>query len=266
MASETFISSGRTAADEKAETATATPTSPLLTARNISHSYGQIKVVEGVSLEIRTGESVAIISPSGSGKSTLLRLLLRLEKPSDGETTLVSPPSDTGAAFQEDSLLPWLNVIENLSLLNRLHKKPVDEQQRETLLANYGLSEFKDYYPSQLSGGMKQKVALCRLLLYAPRFYILDESMANMDDLSRFALCDALHAQVAENHSSILFVTHNLTDALHLADRVLIGTTRPLRIAKEFKNPLPRHRDFHVRFNREFQEAVDQLRIWIGQH
>jgi NitT/TauT family transport system ATP-binding protein len=90
--------------------------------------------------------------------------------------------------------------------------------------------------------------------------------MANIDDLTRFAFCAALHAQVAENNSSILFVTHNLTDALHLADRVLIGTTRPLRFVKEFKNPLPRRRDFHVRFSREFQEAVDQLRVWIGQH
>lgn len=252
-------------ADAKSEAVTGILPSPLLTARNVSHSYGQIKVVEGVSLEVMAGESVAIISPSGSGKSTLLRLLLRLEKPANGETTVLVPPSDIGAVFQEDSLLPWLNVLENLSLLNRLHKKPVDEQQCKKLLASYGLAEFQDYYPSQLSGGMKQKVALCRLLLYAPRFYVLDESMANMDDLSRFALCDALHAQVAENNSSILFVTHNLTDALHLADRVLIGTTRPLRIAKEFKNPLPRRRDFHVRFSREFQEAVDQLRVWIGQ-
>src|ERR1019366_5369951 len=114
MASETFISSGRMVADAKSEAVTGILPSPLLTARNVSHSYGQIKVVEGVSLEVMAGESVAIISPSGSGKSTLLRLLLRLEKTANGETTVLVPPSDIGAAVQEALGKLWLGGISGL--------------------------------------------------------------------------------------------------------------------------------------------------------
>jgi NitT/TauT family transport system ATP-binding protein len=242
-----------------------TGSNPLLKGANIVHWYGKLKVVDNVSVSVMPGESVAIISPSGSGKSTLLRLLLQLEEPTEGTASLLVPPSGIGAVFQEDSLLPWLNIVENICLLNKLHRKPVDETECQKLLECYGLADFKEYYPSQLSGGMKQKVALCRLLLYLPRLYVLDESMANMDDLSRFGLCDALHSQVAQDGSSILFVTHNLTDALHLADRILLGTSRPLRFTKEINNPLPRRRDYHARFSHEFQAAVDQLRVWIGQ-
>jgi NitT/TauT family transport system ATP-binding protein len=243
-----------------------TRSSPLVRAVGVIHSYGELRVVDGVNLSIQPGESVAIISPSGSGKSTLLRLLLELEKPTEGEASLLVARSGVGAVFQEDSLLPWLKVSENLCLLNELHKKPVDEDRREHLLETYGLADFKQYYPSRLSGGMKQKVALCRLLLYAPHLYVLDESMANIDDLSRFALCDALRSRVVQDGSSVLFVTHNLTDVLHLADRVLVGTSRPLRLTKEVMNPLPRRRDYRTRFTHEFQEEIERLRVWIGQH
>jgi len=243
-----------------------TPSNPLVRAMGVTHYYGELKVVDGVNLSVQPGESVGIISPSGSGKSTLLRLLLGLERPSEGEASLLVAPSAVGVVFQEDSLLPWLNVAQNLCLLNELHKKPVDEGRRNRLLKTYGLADFTRYYPSQLSGGMKQKVALCRLLLYAPHLYALDESMANIDDLSRFSLCDALRSRIIQDNSSILFVTHNLTDAVHLADRVLVGTSRPLRLTEDFVNPLPRRRDYQARFTRDFQEAVERLRIWIGQH
>ena len=134
------------------------------------------------------------------------------------------------------------------------------------MLFRSGLAEFRSYYPSELSAGMRQKVALCRLLLYSPRLHVLDEAMANIDDLSRFSLCDALRSQVVQDGSSILFVTHNLTDALHLADRVLLGSPRPLQLTKEFINPLPRRRDYRARFTHEFQNSVEQLRVWIGPH
>lgn len=246
--------------------ADATAGKVVLTATDIAHQYGNLQVVENANLTIRIGESVAIVGPSGAGKSTLLRLLLGLEKPTRGKASLHLSPAEIGAVFQEDSVLPWLTVDENLELLNKLHHAPVDQECRDRLLQSYELADFSTYFPRELSGGMKQKVGLTRLLLYKPRFYVLDEAMANMDDLSRFAFCDTLHSRVAGDGCSILFVTHNLIDAIHLADRVLIGTSRPLRFVKEFINPLPRMRDYKSRFTREFQEVVEQLQVWIGQH
>src|ERR1017187_2982523 len=108
-----------------------------------------------MSLNVVSGESVAIVSPSGSGKSTLLRLLLGLEEPTGGEALLHLPPAGVGAVFQEDNLLPWLGVIENGCLLSRPHRAPVDEGRRERLLESCGLAEFRSYYPSELSAGMR---------------------------------------------------------------------------------------------------------------
>jgi NitT/TauT family transport system ATP-binding protein len=234
-------------------------------ARKVSHYYGRLKVVEDVTLDLRHGESVAIVSPSGSGKSTMLRLLLGLEKPTQGNTSILLSPKEIGAVFQDDSLFPWLTVAENLSILNRLHRRAIDAERLLELSSFYDLTQFSEYYPSQLSAGMKQKVALCRLLLYSPCLYVLDEAMANMDDLVRFVFCDALRRRITQHNSTVLFVTHSITDAIHLADRVLIGSARPLHIAREFVNPLKKGRDFTIRFSREFQEVVEILQQWIGR-
>jgi NitT/TauT family transport system ATP-binding protein len=249
--------------------ATATPTSesnmPFATACGVTHYYGNLKVVDDVTFELKRGESVAIVSPSGSGKSTMLRLLLGLEKPTEGNTSMFLSPKQVGAVFQDDSLFPWLTVAENVSILNRLHRQPINAKRLSELSASYDLSEFSQYYPSQLSAGMKQKVALCRLLLYDPCFYVLDEAMANMDDLVRFVFCDALRGRITQRNSAILFVTHSITDAIHLADRVLIGSARPLHLVREFVNPLKREHDFTIRFTREFQDVVEMLQQWIGR-
>ncbi len=236
----------------------------ILSAYGVVHYYQNLLIINKVSLQLQPCESVALVSPSGAGKSTLLRLLLSLEKPTEGQISLFLKPSQVGAAFQEDNLLPWLNVTENVCLLNQLHKRKIDQLELERILQMFNLESFQSYFPWQLSGGMKQKVAVARLLLYKPMLYVLDESMANMDDLSRFALCDALYSEVNRG-SSILFITHNLTDALHLANRVLVGSQRPLNIVKEFKSPLPRQRDYTIRFTEDFYRAMEELRGCIGQ-
>jgi NitT/TauT family transport system ATP-binding protein len=239
--------------------------SPIISAKGIVHSYDQLPIIDHISLEIKPGESVSLMSPSGAGKSTLLRLVLGLEKPVQGQVSLSLRPNEVGAAFQDDNLLPWLDVAENVCLLNKLHRRPVQLSDLGDVLRVTGLEGFKDYFPWQLSGGMRQKAAVARLLLYKPQLYILDESLANMDDMSRFTLCDILYSQVIEGKSSIFFITHNLVDALHLTNRILIGSDRPLKIINEFRNPLPRGRDYRIRFTSGFQEAMEGLQKCLGQ-
>ena len=237
----------------------------VLKAAGLTHRYGTLVAVDNVDLRVSRGESVAIVAPSGAGKSTLLRLVLGLEHQTGGSVSLNLKPSAIGVAFQENNLLPWLNVVENICLLHQLHRKNVDDSHLQKVLDAGGLEHFRNYSPRQLSTGMKQKAAISRLLFYAPKLYVLDESMANTDDLTRFYLCDALFSRVVKDNASILFVTHNLTDALHLADRILVCSPRPLQVVSEFTNPLPRERDYNIRFTREFHDAVESLRLCIEQ-
>jgi NitT/TauT family transport system ATP-binding protein len=241
------------------------PSASAVASSGITHFYGNLKTVDNVSMEVDWGESVAILGPSGAGKSTFLRLALGVEHPSQGHALIKLKPSEVGAAFQEDSLLPWLNVTENICLLHKIHEKPIAEDRLAETFKSAGLEAFKDYFPWQLSTGMKQKVALLRLLLYSPRFYVLDEAMANIDDFSRFSLCDAFYSRVVNLESSVLFITHNLMDALHMADRILVCSERPLHITQEFINPLSRKRDYNIRFTAEFQQALEKLRSCIAQ-
>ena len=238
---------------------------PAIVSRGITHFYANLKAVDNVNIKVCLGESVAIVGPSGAGKSTLLRLAIGVEKPSQGQSSVSLKPSEIGAAFQEDSLLPWLTVSENICLLHQLHKKPITKTELGEIFRSANLEEFKNYFPWQLSTGMKQRVALIRLLTYSPRLYVLDEAMANIDDFSRFSLCDELYSRVVKSGSGILFITHKLMDALHMADRILVCSERPLRVIHEFTNPLPHKRDYTIRFTIEFQQALEKLRLCIAQ-
>lgn len=241
-------------------------TKELLCTYDIKHKYGSLWVVDSVNFNIMQGESVAIMAPSGAGKSTLLRLLLKLEKPTSGECSLGIPSTDIGVVFQEDNLLAWLNVEENARLLVDLARKQFSQQDLDGYFKQLGLHEFRGQFPRALSTGMKQKVALCRLLVYSPLLYVIDEGMANIDDLLRFALCDQFRSRVVQQGSSLLTITHNPTDALHLSDRILIGKPRPLSISTEIINPLPYNRDFRIRFTQDFRVALERLHQCLERH
>ncbi len=232
----------------------------VLEARAVEHSYEDVKVLGSIDLMVGKGEAVCVMAPSGAGKSTLLRVLLGLEPPCRGHAACRVPRTEVGAVFQEDNLLPWLNVTENARLLNDLTGKPIDRERLERCMEQLDLVEFRAHLPRALSTGMKQKVAVCRLLSYAPTLHVIDEGLANMDDWTRFLVCDLVRESALGSGGTLLVVTHNPTDALHMADKIILGTGRPLSLESRFENPLPRDRDVSVRFTPEFRDALERLR------
>jgi NitT/TauT family transport system ATP-binding protein len=195
--------------------------------------------LDSVDLEVAEGELVTLVGRSGCGKSTLLRILAGLIPASAGSVKIGGrevrgPSREVALAFQRPALLPWRNVLENvllpveiLGLGKRAHR-----QKAEELLALVGLAGFEESAPYELSGGMQQRVALCRALLYEPRVLLMDEPFAALDALTREELSLELQRILAERGKTIVFVTHSISEAVLLADRVVVMTPRPGRIAE----------------------------------
>jgi NitT/TauT family transport system ATP-binding protein len=198
-----------------------------------------LRALDRVDLEVAEGELVTLVGRSGCGKSTLLRILAGLIPATDGRVTIAGrevrgPSRDVALAFQRPALLPWRNVLQNvllpveiLGLDKRAHR-----QKAEELLGLVGLAGFEDSAPYELSGGMQQRVALCRSLLYEPRVLLMDEPFAALDALTREELSLELQRILAERGKTIVFVTHSISEAVLLADRVVVMTPRPGRIAE----------------------------------
>jgi sulfonate transport system ATP-binding protein len=205
-----------------------------------------LPVLRQIDLQIRAGELVAILGPSGCGKSTLLRLLAGLDHPSDGEVRLggqVVTESDPRSAvvFQEPRLFPWKSVSANVAVgAHRLAKKPSPNE----LLQLVGLTGFGESYPHQLSGGMAQRAALARALIGEPGVLLLDEPFASLDALTRMQMQDLLADVHARLQPTVVMVTHDVDEALYLADRVVIMSHRPATVTaiREFRQPRPRQR------------------------
>jgi NitT/TauT family transport system ATP-binding protein len=223
---------------------------------------GSVRALERVSMMVRDGEFVSLVGPSGCGKSTILKLISGLLVPTagnvllDGQPVNGVPPS-VGFMFQNDALLPWSTAIENVAVALELRgvPRPEREGRARELLAMVGLEGFERAYPSTLSGGMRKRVALARVLAYDPATYLMDEPFGALDAQTKvqmgaelLRICDGLDR-------TIVFVTHDIEEAIALSDRVLVMTRRPGRIKSEYKIDLPRPRDFYeVRFSREFRE------------
>jgi NitT/TauT family transport system ATP-binding protein len=198
-----------------------------------------LRALDGIDLEVTEGELVTLVGRSGCGKSTLLRILAGLIPASEGRVTIAGkdvrgPSRDVALAFQRPALLPWRNVLENVllpvqifGLDRRAHRRKAEE-----LLALVGLAGFEDSAPYELSGGMQQRVALCRSLIYEPRVLLMDEPFAALDALTREELSLELQRILAERGKTIVFVTHSISEAVLLADRVVVMTPRPGRIAE----------------------------------
>jgi NitT/TauT family transport system ATP-binding protein len=226
---------------------------------------GKVCALDETSVEIKSGEFVCFVGPSGCGKTTLLNLAAGLESPTNGVIQadgkpVTGPGSDRVVIFQEAALFPWLNVVKNVEfgLARRMDRKKRGEIAR-TLLSLVHLNRFTKSYVHELSGGMKSRVALARALALNPSVLLMDEPFAALDAQTR----DLLHEELQEiwktNHQTILFVTHNVREAVRLGDRVLVFTARPGRIKKEFRIDLPRPRDINrvysvtpVKFKKNF--------------
>lgn len=225
----------------------------------------EVKALEGIDLEIRDKEFATIVGPSGCGKSTLLRILAGLTKPTEGEAFLdgkriSGPGRERGMVFQSYTLFPWLTVVKNIDFGLRLAGKSADEAEgiARELIKKVGLQGFEYAYPKNLSGGMKQRVAIARALATDPSVLLLDEPFGALDTQTR-ALMQELLLQVWEDlHKTILFVTHDVEEAIFLSDRVFIMTARPGRMKATLEVDLPRPRGYTIKSTKEFLELKER--------
>ncbi|MGE3140863.1 MAG: ABC transporter ATP-binding protein [Thermoleophilia bacterium] len=222
---------------------------PSLGADGIHLALGGVPVLAGIDLRVEPGEMVALVGPSGCGKSTLLHVLAGLRDADSGEVLVDDrPPAGLPGAVtlmpQHDALLPWRTVVENVALARTLAGDPAGEARRRArhTLARFGLAGFEEHYPHALSGGMRQRVALARTLLAGSRAWLLDEPFGALDALTRADLQGVLAAAWGQDRPTALLVTHDLDEALLLADRVLVCGPRPARIVAEVDVDLPRPR------------------------
>ena len=230
---------------------------PRILLDNVSVSYetprGRLPVVDRVSLAVDKAEFVVLVGPSGSGKSTILRAIAGLNAVESGSITVDGkavdgPPEHIGFMFQKDTLLPWQTVRENVEVGLALAGVPsVQWKQRiADLLALLRLSEFRDAYPAQLSGGMRHRVSLGRMLAYQPAVMLMDEPFGALDFQTKAVMGRELLRIWEAERRSILFVTHDIEEAVALADRVLVFSPRPARIVAEHRIDLPRPRNLRA--------------------
>ncbi len=203
-----------------------------------------------VNLDVKPGEFVVLLGPSGCGKSTLLYLIAGLEEVTAGQinsfgTPVTAPSSDRSLIFQESSLYPWLTVWENVAFGLSIRGAPVEERRAAAMqaLRDVGLAAAMDKRPDELSGGMRQRVAVARALAMRPKVLLMDEPFAALDVQTRQKMQDFLQDVWRESGASVLFVTHHIDEAVALSDRVVVFTSRPGRIKTIVDNPLPRPRD-----------------------
>lgn len=260
-------------AERPAERRDATEPAPKISVRNVYKWFPtpdgkRYEVLGGISLDVRSGEFVSLVGPSGCGKSTLLRLVAGLVPADSGDIRLDGAPvgrihDRLGFVFQQDALMPWRTVFDNIALGLRIRKRPREEitERVSEWIARVGLRGFEDYYPSRLSGGMRKRVAIAQTLSYEPDIILMDEPFAHLDVQTRQILEEDLMNLCADGKRTILFVTHDLDEAIALSDRVIVQRAGPSStVRSEHIVPLPRPRHLlEVRADPTFVELSHTL-------
>jgi len=246
-----------------AASSNAEPDQPYLRLQGVSKVYatrdGPVRALDQVSVSERRGEFLSILGPSGCGKSTLLMIAAGLLPTSSGAVTIDGAPvnrprTDIGIVFQSPVLLEWRTALGNVMLqaeAKKLERRAAERRARE-LLAAVGLGGFEDKYPHELSGGMRQRVSLCRALIHNPPQLLMDEPFGALDALTRDQLVLDLQQIWNERRMTVLFITHSVAEAVFLSDRVIVMTPRPGRIDRVIDIDLPRPRKLSVRETPEF--------------
>jgi NitT/TauT family transport system ATP-binding protein len=229
---------------------------------------GDIAALNNINLDIRLGEFVSVLGPSGCGKSTLLRCLAGLDQLSSGEIRIngrpvLEPPDHLGIVFQRDVLLEWRTVLQNVLLPIEIldHRSPEWTQKATVLLKSIGLDGFEHRHPWELSGGMRQRVAICRALLTDPQLLLMDEPFGALDAMTRDDLNVELQRIWTMKKKTVFFVTHSITEAIFLADRVIVMSPSPGRIAEVIEVDLRRPRDLSIRETAEFSVLSRKARL-----
>ncbi|WP_110647490.1 ABC transporter ATP-binding protein [Salinicola peritrichatus] len=233
----------------------------------VTQRYGDLVALQGLDLQVNAGEFISIVGSSGCGKSTLLRLIAGLMPLSEGELRVNDKPvegpgEDVGIAFQTSALLPWRNVEQNIALQLEIRKLPRArfEHELRRLIDLVGLKGFENHKPYELSGGMQQRVALCRALIHDPSLLLMDEPFGALDAMTREQLNLELQRIWMETGKTVVLITHSITEAVFLADRVVVLTARPGQIAEVVDVPVSRPRRFSGLSAPAFQQACDRVR------
>jgi NitT/TauT family transport system ATP-binding protein len=248
---------------------------PFIRIANLRKAYGgggsSVLALNDVSLEIGLGEFVSVVGPSGCGKSTLLRILAGLIPPSSGEvwfgeSRVDGPRRDIGVVFQSPVLFPWRTVLENVLVpvdVQRLDRGKGIARARE-LLALVGLAEFEARFPAELSGGMQQRVGIARALVHDPAMLLMDEPFGALDAMTREHMNVELQRLWMSKGKTVLFITHSISEAVLLSDRVVVMTPRPGRFAEVLRIDLPRPRTLETMSTPAFGEHVRRIRAHFG--
>lgn len=237
----------------------------ILTVTNLEKSFhtreGEIKALDSVSFDVNDKEFISIIGPSGCGKSTILSILAGLEEKSNGEISF-SKDYTIGYMLQNDSLFEWRTVLENCLLGLEITKKLTKENKNYVinLLKTYGLGEFMNEYPSRLSGGMRQRVALIRTLATKPDILLLDEAMSALDYQSRLAISDDIYKIIKKEGKTAIMVTHDIAEAISMSDRIIVLSKRPAIVKKVYEITMSnKSTPIHNRKCKEFASYYDEI-------
>jgi NitT/TauT family transport system ATP-binding protein len=252
------------------------PRAALLEIRNVAKTYGSkrgnVHALDDINLTIYGSEFISILGPSGCGKSTLLRCLAGLDRPSSGEITVDSapiegPPKNLGVVFQRDILLEWRTVLQNVLLPIEVYKLNVEEWRPKAieLLHLLGLKRFEHRHPWELSGGMRQRVSICRALLLNPKLLLMDEPFGSLDAMTRDELNLEMQRIAMTGEKTVVFVTHSISEAVFLANRVVVMSRSPGRIVETIEIDLPRPRGLDLRESSEFARYTRRARLLFEQ-
>jgi len=232
---------------------------------------GAVLALDGITFAVRKGEFVSIVGPSGCGKSTLLKILLGVVPYSGGEVRLADtrvsgPQLGAGMVFQTAALPPWRRIIDNVLLPIEILNKPRRDYlaKAHALLAMVGLQGFERKLPNELSGGMQQRVSICRALIHDPELLLMDEPFGALDALTREVMQSELMRIWAETHKTVLFVTHSIDEAVLLSDRVIVMSARPGKVVEDLTIALPRPRSAASRALPQFHDHAQHLRSLLG--
>lgn len=236
--------------------------------KNYHNKDGMVVAIEDISLEIKEGEYVAIVGPSGCGKSTLLNIIGGIDTKSGGEI-LREDNIKIGYMLQNDCLFPWLNILDNCLLGLKIGNNLNDENIKyvKDLLNTYGLGEFMYTYPSSLSGGMRQRVALIRTLALKPDILLLDEPFSALDYQTRLAVSDDVYEIIKDTGKTVIMITHDIAEAISMSDRVIVLTNRPAKVKKIYDIEMKdKSNPINNRKCREFSMYYDMIWKEIDYH
>lgn len=222
----------------------------------------ETKVLKDLSFTVDKGNIYVLIGPSGCGKSTILNLVANIIKPSSGK---IIKPTNIGYMFQKDNLLQWLTILDNVLLGLKIQKKLTEESKEyaKELLIKYGLKDFIDAYPNELSGGMRQRVALIRAIIVNPTMLLLDEPFSALDSQTRIEVSSDIYKILRDVKITAIMVTHDIAEAISFADNILLLTDRPATVKEniklEFKNLTPYERRNHFLFKEYFNKIWGEI-------